>query len=152
MPIPESESECKICHEVDTHYTRDCPKNFCFRCKQRGHWSNHCPNVKCYVCGEMGHKAKACQKQCDVCFKTGHKTEDCRHKDSGTTFIQNPMKRKVRNVSPGIVMPVKEQIPRPQKKTNVSEGATKLKSKTSKAGSGSNAEKSSKLDTEQKID
>lgn len=63
----------------------------------------------------MGHKAKACQKQCDICFKTGHKTENCRHKDSGTTFIQNPMKRKFRDVLPGIVIPVKEQIPRPEK-------------------------------------
>lgn len=115
MPISEFESECKICHEVDTHYTRDCPENFCFRCKQRGHWSKHCPHVKCYLCGEMGHKAKTCQKQCDVCFKTGHKTKNCPHKDSGVTFIQNPMKKRVRNESPGIVMPAMEQAPRPQK-------------------------------------
>ena len=51
---------CCLCNCKRDHAAKQCPGNFCFRCKQKGHWRLACTAPYCTWCNEIGHKFKDC--------------------------------------------------------------------------------------------
>jgi hypothetical protein len=53
---------CKICRQVNAHYTNYCPKQLCKICLTYGHATKSCSEkFKCQACGETGHPTSSCK-------------------------------------------------------------------------------------------
>ena len=81
---------CKICKEINSHYTKFCPNQICKICLKNGHSARNCKlRFTCQICREFGHTAKYCNsskaieiraskyRTCLICGVRGHIAKNC---------------------------------------------------------------------------
>jgi hypothetical protein len=89
---------CRICKEVNAHYTNYCPKQLCDICLEYGHNRRNCKlKFTCQVCDSTNHPTSSCKEEqanairakqnriCMLCGAKGHIAKDCGTKGSGIT-------------------------------------------------------------------
>lgn len=87
---------CKICRQVNAHYTNYCPKQLCKVCLTYGHATKSCSEkFKCQACGETGHPTICCKtdkatalraernRVCWRCGTKGHIALNCEKANAG---------------------------------------------------------------------
>jgi hypothetical protein len=87
---------CKVCKQVNMHFTQNCPRIICNYCLESGHMAKVCSKrMLCQICGELGHPTAGCTKEnattmrimmnktCMLCNCKGHIARDCGVKGSG---------------------------------------------------------------------
>lgn len=89
---------CKICKEINSHYTNYCPKQLCSICLENGHNTRNCKlRFTCQICDSANHPTSSCTdinaneirakqfRTCLLCGAKGHIAKDCGTKGSGIT-------------------------------------------------------------------
>jgi len=87
---------CKICKQVNVHYTNYCPKLLCGICLENGHSTRNCKlRFTCQICNSSSHPTMSCKENnaneiramanrvCFLCKAKGHIAKDCGQKGSG---------------------------------------------------------------------
>lgn len=87
---------CKICKQVNAHYTNYCPKQLCKICLGYGHSTKSCTErFKCQACGQTDHPTISCRtneaialradrnRTCWRCGTKGHIAMNCEHANAG---------------------------------------------------------------------
>jgi len=55
---------CKICKNVNSHFTDNCSRLICHYCLQSGHAERKCPSKMIYqICGQNSHPTTTCKEK-----------------------------------------------------------------------------------------
>lgn len=87
---------CKICRQVNAHYTNYCPFQRCTICLNLGHnWKRCTSRFRCQICGSNDHPTECCREDnaeemradkfrtCMLCGTKGHIAMNCDKTNAG---------------------------------------------------------------------